>query len=111
MYCNTFNLIRRNIPPLYQTNQRSLAVLSQVLFFFLLHQTIKFEKKKKKKKKGATQTKPQNLIEKIVQKYTVDLKPGQKVQAGDFIFIQPEHVMTHDNTAAVMSKYSLKKIK
>ena len=47
---------------------------------------------------------PQNLIEKIVQRYAVDLSPGQTVRAGDFVFIQPKHVMTHDNTAAVMSK-------
>ncbi|RHZ87730.1 hypothetical protein Glove_30g81 [Diversispora epigaea] len=47
----------------------------------------------------------QNLIEKIVQKYAVDLLPGQKVKSGDFVTIQPEHVMTHDNTAVVMSKF------
>ncbi|CAG8440985.1 12751_t:CDS:2 [Acaulospora colombiana] len=47
----------------------------------------------------------QNLIEKIVQKYALDLSPGQKVKSGDFVTIQPEHVMTHDNTAVVMSKF------
>ena len=47
---------------------------------------------------------PQNLIEKIVQKYSVHLSLGQIVQQGDFVSIQPEHVMTHDNTAAVMTK-------
>ena len=47
----------------------------------------------------------QNLIEKIVQKYAVDLLPGQRIRSGDFVGIQPEHVMTHDNTAAVMSKW------
>ncbi|CAG8544996.1 8156_t:CDS:2, partial [Acaulospora morrowiae] len=29
----------------------------------------------------------------------------QKVKSGDFVSIQPEHVMTHDNTAVVMSKF------
>lgn len=48
---------------------------------------------------------PQNLVEKIVQNYAVDLAPGQKVLSGDFVTIKPEHVMTHDNTAAVMTKY------
>ncbi|CAG8809194.1 3377_t:CDS:2, partial [Dentiscutata erythropus] len=47
----------------------------------------------------------QNLIEKIVQKYAVDVSPGQKVKSGDFVTIQPEHVMTHDNSAVVMSKF------
>jgi len=47
---------------------------------------------------------PQNLVEKIVQRYAVDLSPGQRVHSGDFVFIQPGHVLTHDNTAAVMSK-------
>ncbi|CAG8529311.1 10978_t:CDS:2 [Ambispora leptoticha] len=47
----------------------------------------------------------QNLIEKIVQKYAVGLPPGHKVRSGEFVTIQPEHVMTHDNTAAVMTKF------
>ncbi|KAI8817413.1 aconitase A, partial [Fimicolochytrium jonesii] len=49
---------------------------------------------------------PQNVIEKIVQRYAVNLPtPSHKVAQGDFVSIQPEHVMTHDNTAAVMSKF------
>ncbi|KAJ1562412.1 mitochondrial Homoaconitase, partial [Nowakowskiella sp. JEL0078] len=49
---------------------------------------------------------PQNLIEKIVQRYAVDLPhPHYKVGQGDFVSIQPEHVMTHDNTAAVLLKF------
>jgi len=51
-----------------------------------------------------TETKHQNLVEKIVQKYALNLSPGSKVKSGDFVTIQPEHVMTHDNTAAVMTK-------
>jgi homoaconitate hydratase len=43
-----------------------------------------------------------NLIEKIVQRYTVD----QPALQGDFISILPHRVMTHDNTAAVISKFS-----
>jgi homoaconitate hydratase len=46
----------------------------------------------------------QNLVEKIVQKYAVDQNLQYNVKSGDFIMMQPEHVMTHDNTAAVMSK-------
>ncbi|KAI9204703.1 mitochondrial Homoaconitase [Polychytrium aggregatum] len=46
---------------------------------------------------------PQTLVEKIVQTYTVDAQGS--VKQGDFVSIQPEHVMTHDNTGAVMSKF------
>eukprot|EP00002_Diphylleia_rotans_P012819 TRINITY_DN2502_c0_g1_i5.p1 TRINITY_DN2502_c0_g1~~TRINITY_DN2502_c0_g1_i5.p1 ORF type:complete len:631 (+),score=113.70 TRINITY_DN2502_c0_g1_i5:45-1937(+) len=48
---------------------------------------------------------PQTLIEKIVQRHAVGLTSGQVVRAGDFVSIRPKHVMTHDNTAAVMQKY------
>ncbi|MBU0529918.1 homoaconitase [bacterium] len=47
----------------------------------------------------------QNLIEKIAQKYVVGLEPGQKVNSGDYITIQPSHILTHDNTGAVMGKF------
>ncbi len=47
----------------------------------------------------------QNLVEKIVQKYCLDLEAGQEVHSGDFVTIRPAHVMTHDNTAAVMPKF------
>ena len=47
----------------------------------------------------------QTLIEKIVQHHAVGLDPDYIVQSGDFISIQPRHVMTHDNTAAVMNKF------
>ena len=47
----------------------------------------------------------QTLIEKIVQKHTVGLASGHVVKSGDFISIQPAHVMTHDNTGAVMGKF------
>ena len=47
----------------------------------------------------------QNLIEKIAQKYAVDLEKGQQVQSGDFLSISPAHIMTHDNTGAVMNKF------
>ena len=47
----------------------------------------------------------QTLIEKIVQNHAVGLDPNHIVQSGDFISIQPRHVMTHDNTGAVMGKF------
>ncbi len=50
-------------------------------------------------------TQPQNLIEKIAQQYAVDLSGGHTVQSGDFLSIRPAHVMTHDNTGAVIPKF------
>ncbi len=55
----------------------------------------------------------QNLIEKIAQKYCLDLREREEVHSGDFVTIRPAHVMTHDNTAAVMPKFfniGLKKV-
>ncbi|KAI0029105.1 hypothetical protein K488DRAFT_89063 [Vararia minispora EC-137] len=48
---------------------------------------------------------PQTIIEKVVQKYAVDLPEGRVVKAGDYVMIRPEHVMTHDNTGPVISKF------
>ena len=50
---------------------------------------------------------PQTVIEKVVQKYAVGLPAGKVVKAGDYVMIRPEHVMTHDNTGPVISKYVL----
>ena len=47
----------------------------------------------------------QNVIEKIVQAHAVGLKPGSVVRAGDYVTIVPDHVMTHDNTSAVLGKF------
>lgn len=47
---------------------------------------------------------PQTLVEKVVQKYAVGLPEGRIVKSGDYVMIQPEHVMTHDNTGPVISK-------
>ncbi|PWN37415.1 putative LYS4-homoaconitase precursor [Meira miltonrushii] len=48
---------------------------------------------------------PQSFIEKVVQKYAVDLKAGHQVQAGDYVSIRPGQVMTHDNTGPCISKF------
>ncbi|MBN2425003.1 MAG: homoaconitase [Calditrichaceae bacterium] len=48
---------------------------------------------------------PQNLIEKIVQKYAVNWPKDKEVHAGDYITIRPAYVMTHDNTGAVIPKF------
>uniref|UniRef100_A0A7S1N7H6 Homoaconitase, mitochondrial n=1 Tax=Eutreptiella gymnastica TaxID=73025 RepID=A0A7S1N7H6_9EUGL len=49
---------------------------------------------------------PQNYVEKIVQRFSLGLGHGHVVQAGDFVTISPKHVMTHDNTGAVMGKFN-----
>ena len=48
---------------------------------------------------------PQTVIEKIVQSHARGLKDGQPVRAGDYVTLVPDHVMTHDNTSAVLGKF------
>ena len=45
------------------------------------------------------------LVEKIAARHADGLTPGTVVRSGDFVSIRPRHVMTHDNTSAVMSKF------
>jgi len=47
----------------------------------------------------------QTVIEKITQAHAVDLPAGHEVRAGDFVTVVPDHVMTHDNTSAVLGKF------
>jgi homoaconitate hydratase len=48
----------------------------------------------------ATVSTPQTLVEKIVQKYAVDLPAGTKVLSGDYVMIRPEHVYVPSHTSA-----------
>src|ERR1700751_3749006 len=45
------------------------------------------------------------LVEKIAGRHADGLSPGTGVRSGDFISIRPRHVMTHDNTGAVIPKF------
>lgn len=45
------------------------------------------------------------LVEKLAARHAEGLMPGQPVHSGDFIMIRPRHVMTHDNTGAVIPKF------
>src|SRR4030088_656754 len=45
------------------------------------------------------------LVEKIAARHADGLAAGAVVRAGDFISIRPRHVMTHDNTGAVIPKF------
>ena len=47
---------------------------------------------------------PQTIVEKIAQAHMTE-GPSRPLRAGDFVSIRPFHVMTHDNTAAVMKKF------
>lgn len=46
----------------------------------------------------------QTIVEKIVQTHVAE-GPNWPLRAGDFVSIRPDHVMTHDNTSAVISKF------
>jgi homoaconitate hydratase len=48
----------------------------------------------------------QNLVEKIVQRFAVGLDAGHLVRAGEYVSIRPAHVLTHDNTSAVIPKFT-----
>lgn len=45
------------------------------------------------------------MVEKIATRFAVGLGAGQVARQGDFVTIRPKHVMTHDNTGAVMPKF------
>jgi len=47
----------------------------------------------------------QTLIEKILQRYAVDVSPDHEIHSGDYLYIRPAYVMTHDNTGAVIPKF------
>src|SRR5215469_213187 len=46
----------------------------------------------------------QTIVEKISQTHMTE-GPARPLRAGDFLSIRPTHVMTHDNTSAVMKKF------
>ena len=46
----------------------------------------------------------QTIVEKIAQSHMAE-GPTRPLRAGDFLSIRPDHVMTHDNTSAVMKKF------
>ncbi|RPA94715.1 homoaconitase [Choiromyces venosus 120613-1] len=54
---------------------------------------------------SSSPTTPQNLTEKIVQKYAVGLPAGKFVRSGDYVSIKPHHCMTHDNSWPVAQKF------
>src|SRR6266403_176208 len=47
---------------------------------------------------------PQTITEKLAQSHLAE-GPTRPLRTGDFLSIRPHHIMTHDNTSAVMSKF------
>ncbi len=45
------------------------------------------------------------IAEKIAAAHLTSGPAGREVRAGDFVTVRPKHVMTHDNTAAVLKKF------
>ena len=45
------------------------------------------------------------LVEKIAARHADGLPSGTQVHSSDFVSIRPRHVMTHDNTGAVIPKF------
>jgi len=50
-------------------------------------------------------TVPLTLTERIATQYAVGIESGRPARQGEIITIRPKHVMTHDNTSAVMKKF------
>jgi len=46
----------------------------------------------------------QTIVEKIAQSHLAE-GPNRPLRSGDFVSIRPKHIMTHDNTAAVIKKF------
>lgn len=46
----------------------------------------------------------QTIVEKIALAYMTE-GPSRELRAGDFVSIKPRHVLTHDNTSAVIKKF------
>jgi len=47
----------------------------------------------------------QTAVEKIAEAHRVE-GPARPLRAGDMVSLRPRHVLTHDNTAAVMAKFA-----
>jgi homoaconitate hydratase len=47
----------------------------------------------------------QTIVEKIAKSHMTEGPEGRPLRTGDILSIRPHHVMTHDNTSAVMKKF------
>src|SRR5262249_47324392 len=51
------------------------------------------------------ETMGQTVVEKIAQRHMKE-GPPRPLRAGDFLSVRPAHILTHDNTAAVIKKFN-----
>ena len=49
---------------------------------------------------------PRNTIQKIARAHALGLPADHEVRTGDILRVRPAHVMTHDNTGAVIPKFT-----
>lgn len=54
---------------------------------------------------GSISSSPQTRTEKIIQKHSVGLAPGKVVKSGDYVSLQPQHSMSHDNSFPIVQKF------
>ena len=54
---------------------------------------------------GPTGRTGQTIVEKIALAHMTEGPRGRPLRSGDILSIRPRHVMTHDNTSAVMKKF------
>ena len=47
----------------------------------------------------------QTVTEKIAQNHAEGLSEGQLIRAGDMVTVRPFHILTHDNTGAILPKF------
>jgi homoaconitate hydratase len=47
----------------------------------------------------------QTVVEKVAQSHMAEGPQERPLRAGDFLTIRPRHILTHDNTAPVMTKF------
>ncbi|MCG8417947.1 MAG: 3-isopropylmalate dehydratase large subunit [Proteobacteria bacterium] len=45
------------------------------------------------------------LVEKIINRHALDKNRRTPLRSGDIAIVRPKHVMTHDNTSAIMEKF------
>lgn len=93
-----------NVPSQTSNNKSAPRIRRNLMPFWRASRATYSQKRQFATHAGSVSGPGQTYIEKIVQKYAVDLPSNRRVRAGDYVMIQPEHVMTHDNTGPVISK-------
>ncbi|MGI9012993.1 MAG: homoaconitase [Phycisphaerales bacterium] len=48
---------------------------------------------------------PLTCVEKLATRFAIGLSPSDVARSGDIVTVRPTHIMTHDNTSAVIGKF------